>query len=151
MRFYELRVIIDPETTAHELEERAKGVAELTKRPIKVIGATVHARPTEGIANTNDGAVFIADESGKKDRKFYTFAGRFVYMHGMPVVNVRKLGETTLSLKGDPDAADEFIMDALGNPGYSGNSDGDDEDFSIGGFDDEADEDDEFDIGVDNE
>lgn len=149
MRFHEIRVIIPPEMTAGELEQRAKGVAERIDRPMKIVGATVHARPTEGYDDRQDGAIFVIDEGDETNQNFYMFAGRMAYMHGMPTVDPRKFGEKSLSLKDDPDAVDEFVRRVLGESGNIYEDSPDDDTFSIDeGFIDRADrrDDDEFDI-----
>lgn len=131
MRFYEIRIITPPGTTARELEQRAKGVAERIDRPMKIIGATIHARPTEGYHNRHDGALFVIDEGDETNQNFYMFAGRMAYMHGMPMVDPRKFGEKSLSLKDDPDAVDQFIKDTVGGSRLLYDDDPQNDDFAI--------------------
>lgn len=116
MRFYEIRVIAPQGETARDIQTRARSVASSLSRPMKVISATVHARPTEGYRDRWDAAIFVLDESpdsGEDDPEFHEFAGKMARIHGRPVVNWVKFGEYALSLKGDPKAVQDFINNAL--------------------------------------
>lgn len=114
MRFYETRVIADPSEDAGTIESRAKGVARAIDHSVKVLAVTVHARPTEGHRDRNDGAIMMINESDDPEAALHEFGGHFARRHGMPMVEYRKFGDETISLKAHHDTIEDAIEEALG-------------------------------------
>lgn len=127
MKFYEIKFITDPDVTAEVVDERARESATRVRGSAEVVGVTTHARPSEESPDREDSAVFL----GVRDENHvYEFIGRCARVYGMLPTNVKHIGDETLSLKGDEDAVGDMERDALGDEG----------DFHIGEFTDEADD-----------
>ncbi|WP_158058273.1 hypothetical protein [Halorussus halophilus] len=139
MEFYEIR-FTTRDDNAKDATVRARGAAEAIDRSMKILGATVHRRPADHRDATAVMAiVYDADDA---DATIEEFAGAMAVNYGYPLDEYRAFGDSTLSLKNDADAIEEFVGDAL-----------DDSEFSIDlPSDDGANDDEEtFTIGEDNE
>lgn len=129
MRFYEVRFLNPGTMDAGDLEQYARSASQACETPYKVLGVTVHARPAD---NLDTVAVMVLMEKGEfDDVTFDDFAGAMARLHGLPMTYSRIFGDKTLSLKGDEEAIDDFILDEMEG----------DEEFSISLPEDDADTD----------
>lgn len=138
MKFYEVRFLSPGTMRAGELEECARSAAQACRTLYRILGVTVHARPVDN-QDTVAVMILVEGEPEYDETTFDDFAGAMARLHGLPMTYSRLFGESTLSLKNDEEAIDEFIIDSMEA----------DEEFNILLPQDEADEEDDDDFVID--